>query len=66
MTIHQTLIVTGSAQANPAFMTGQQAYEAYLRRQPLYHDGTPRPARCCLWRVAQDIWNCSPTLLQLV
>jgi hypothetical protein len=63
MTIHQTLIVTGSAQANPAFMTGQQAYEADLRRQPLYHDGTPRPAWASLWRVAQDSWNRNPTLL---
>jgi hypothetical protein len=66
MTTHQILIVTGKAQANPAFATGQEAYEADLRRQPLYHDGTFRPSWALLWRVAQDSWNRNPTLPQLV
>lgn len=42
-------------------MTGQQAYEADLQRQPLYHDGTPRKSWDQLSDIARWSWNRNPT-----
>jgi hypothetical protein len=42
-------------------MTGKEAYEADLDRQPLYHDGTPRPGWEELHKAAQWSWERNPT-----
>lgn len=43
---------------------GQAAYERDLAKQPLYHDGTPRPAWSALWPVARWSWERDPTPLE--
>jgi hypothetical protein len=37
--------------------TGQQAYEADLKRWPTYHDGSPRPGWENLRAPAKMIWE---------
>lgn len=38
-------------------MTGRDAYEADRTRQPLYHDGKPRPDWDHLSEIAKWSWN---------
>ncbi len=43
-------------------MTGREAYEADVRRRPVYsHDGTPRPPWDELDHIAQQSWVKSPS-----
>jgi hypothetical protein len=40
---------------------GHLAYERDRAKQPLYHDGTRRPAWADLWSVARLSWERNPT-----
>jgi hypothetical protein len=40
---------------------GQQAYDADLIQQPLYHDGTTRPSWQQLSEIARWSWERNPT-----